>query len=136
MNKIFLTGHLGQDPEISYTPDGKSVTRFSMAVNSRNPDGSETPTWFNIIAWEKLGELCNDHLKKGRKVLIEGRLRIRSFVGKDTLKHITVDVTADQVEFLDRPPASLPPMHEETNKLKEFLTEKGAIQVPNSGVPF
>lgn len=75
---IILAGNLGRDPEMRYTPSGQAVTNFSVAVNDNytNSQGErvERTIWFRISTWGKQAETCNQYLKKGRKVLVEGRL--------------------------------------------------------------
>ena len=77
--KIIIMGNLGNDPEMRYTPQGKPVTNFSVATNRKwtNADGTpgEETIWFRVSAWGKLAEVCDEYLSKGRRVLIEGRLR-------------------------------------------------------------
>jgi single-strand DNA-binding protein len=104
MNKIMLIGNLGRDPEMNYTPSGNAVTRFSLAVNrvTKTADGerkSETE-WFNIVAWQKLGETCNAYLHKGNKVFIEGRLQQRKYTGNDGIQRTAVEVIASGMEML------------------------------------
>ena len=75
LNKVQLTGNLGGDPEMRYTPQGSAVTTFSVASGRtwRDRDGSqhEATEWFRIVAWDKLGEICNQYLTKGTRVYIE-----------------------------------------------------------------
>ena len=77
-HKIIIVGNLGRDPEMRYTADGTPVTNFSIAANRRwnTADGGkgEETIWFRITAWRQLAETCNEYLKKGRQVLVEGRL--------------------------------------------------------------
>jgi single-strand DNA-binding protein len=105
LNKIVLIGNLGRDPEMTSTPSGKAVTKFSLAVSRRykDPDGErkEETTWFNIVAWERLGETCNQYLRKGSKALIEGRMTSRDYTDKDGNKRTAWDVVATDLELLD-----------------------------------
>ena len=75
---IIIAGNLGRDPEMRYTPSGQAVTNFSVAVNDNytNSQGEkvERTLWFRVSTWGKQAEICNQYLKKGRKVLVEGRL--------------------------------------------------------------
>jgi len=77
--QIIIVGNLGRDSEMRHTPDGKPVTNFSVATNRKwtNADGTpgEETVWFRISAWGKLAEVCSEYLSKGRRVLVEGRLR-------------------------------------------------------------
>jgi single-strand DNA-binding protein len=106
MNKIMLIGNLGKDPEMSYTPSGKAITKFSLAVNRRMRDAEsgerrEETTWFNIVVWDRLAETCNSYLHKGSKVFIEGRMTSRKFTDKDGIERTFWDVTATEMEMLD-----------------------------------
>ena len=112
LNKVMLIGNLGTDPEMRYTANGSAVTTFRMAVSrSFGGDGErrEETEWFTIVTWNKLAELLGQHLQKGRKVYVEGRLATRSWDGPDGQKRYRTEVIANQVLFLDRPQgASLP----------------------------
>lgn len=104
LNKVMLIGNLGRDPEMRYTPSGRPVTTFSMATNRswKTSDGERrTETeWFNIVAWGSLAEICNQYLKKGNQVYIEGRLQSRSWEDDDNVKHQTTEVVAKEMVML------------------------------------
>jgi single-strand DNA-binding protein len=100
-NRIVLVGNLTRDPEIRYVDGGgKAVTKFSLAINRRTKQGDET-MFIDIIAWEKLGEICNQYLKKGMSTLVEGRLAIRNYETKDGEKRKAVEVIASDMQMLD-----------------------------------
>jgi single-strand DNA-binding protein len=98
-NKIVLVGNLTRDPEIRYIPSGSGVAKFALAVNRRTKQGDET-MFIDIVAWDKLGEICNQYLKKGMSVLIEGRLAIRSYDDKEGVKRKAVEVVATDMQML------------------------------------
>jgi len=102
MNKIFLIGNLTFDPETRTTPNGVSVCSFNIAVNRRFvPQGGERQTdFFRISAWRQLGENCQKYLSKGKKVAVVGELAARTYVDKNGETRISLEVTADEVEFL------------------------------------
>ena len=104
MNKIIVIGNLGRDPEMRYTPSGQSVASFSVASNRRYTTASgeqrEETDWFNVSAWGKLAELCNQYLTKGRQVYVEGRLRLRSYEGRDGQTRFVNEITLTDVQFL------------------------------------
>ena len=104
LNKIMLIGNLGRDPELSYTPSGKAIAKFSLAVSRRRRDESgeqrEETQWFNIVAWERLAETCNNYLHKGSKVYIEGRMTSRKYTDKDGVERTVWDVVASDMEML------------------------------------
>ena len=105
LNKVMLIGNLGKDPEMRYTANGSAVTSFSLAVNrtSQGQDGErrEETEWFDVVAWNRLAELCSQFLQKGRKAYVEGRLHTRSWEGQDGQKRYRTEVVANTVLFLD-----------------------------------
>ncbi|MFA6170110.1 MAG: single-stranded DNA-binding protein [Candidatus Margulisiibacteriota bacterium] len=110
-NKVFLIGNLTRDPETRYTPSGIAVSRFAIAVNrikkaggdeGEASTGGQDVDFINIVAWRRLAEICGEFLKKGRPVAIEGRLQIRSYVGKDGQKKTMSEVVADNMQMLGR----------------------------------
>ncbi|GBG56783.1 single-stranded DNA-binding protein [bacterium BFN5] len=102
MNKVILVGRLSQDPEVRYTQNGKAVASFSIAVNRFTGSGQkEAADFIPIVAWEKLAEICGNNLTKGRRVLVEGRLQIRSYEATDGQKRRVAEVVAQNIEFLD-----------------------------------
>jgi single-strand DNA-binding protein len=106
LNKIMLIGNLGRDPDMNYTPNGKAITKFTMAVNRRSRDRDtgerrDETTWFSVVAWDQLAETCNNYLHKGSKVYIEGRMGSRKYTDKDGVERTVWDVTAENMEMLD-----------------------------------
>lgn len=105
LNRVQLIGRLGKDPETRYTPTGKKVTSFSVAVDRRwrNAEGEpkEATDWFNIEAWGRVGEICQNYLGKGRLVFIEGRLHTDQYEQGGEKRYFT-RVVALQVQMLDR----------------------------------
>ncbi len=111
LNRVMLIGNLGRDPEMRYTPSGKPVTSFSLAV-SRNwvsADGErhDETEWFNVVAWGNLAEICNQHLSKGQKVYVEGRLQTRSWEDENGQKHFRTEVVANEMVILTGRPEQL-----------------------------
>jgi single-strand DNA-binding protein len=105
LNKVMLIGNLGADPEMKYTPSGVPVTTFRVAVSRswRTPEGEnrEETEWFRIVAWRKLAEVCNEYLRKGSKVYLEGSLKTRKWQDQQGQDHYTTEVQADQMMMLD-----------------------------------
>ena len=102
INQVILLGRLTRDPETRSTPSGKTVVNFSLAVDRVGQD--DATDFFDITAWEKLGELVSQYLSKGRRVLVQGRLRQESWDDKETgKKRSRVSITATDVTFLDGP---------------------------------
>ncbi len=102
MNKITLIGNLTHDPEVRSTPNGVTVCTFTIAVNRRfaQQGGEKATDFFRINAWRQLGENCAKYLAKGRKVAVIGELQARTYEGKDGATRMSLDVSADEVEFL------------------------------------
>lgn len=102
MNKIILIGNLTRDPEVRSTPNGVTVCTFTIAVNRRfAPQGGEKQAdFFRINAWRQLGETCARYLAKGRKVAVVGELQARTYEANDGGTRMSLDVSADEVEFL------------------------------------
>lgn len=105
LNRVQIIGNLGADPEMRYTPSGTAVTNFRVAVNRtrRGPDGNnvDETEWFRVVAWDKLAETCNEFLKKGRPVYVEGRLQSRKYMDKDNIERTSVEVVANEMIMLD-----------------------------------
>jgi len=104
LNRVQLIGNLGKDPESKFTPTGKKVAHFSLAVSQRWKTGAETKEyteWVNIEAWGRLGEVCQEYLKKGSLVYIEGRLKTEKYEDKGETKFFT-KVVALSLQFLDK----------------------------------
>jgi len=104
VNKVILIGNLGRDPETRFTPNGKAVTRFSLATSNTwvNTDGEkqQATEWHNIIVWGKQGEACGQYLEKGRQVYVEGSLRYRSYEDKEGKQRHVAEIIAQKVRFL------------------------------------
>jgi single-strand DNA-binding protein len=102
--QLILVGNLGSDPELRYTGDGTPVTSFSVAVNRTwtKEDGShgEETTWFRVSAWRKQAEAASQYLKKGRQVMVVGRVSGRGYVGTDGTPRASLEVNADTIKFL------------------------------------
>ncbi|MCX6037726.1 MAG: single-stranded DNA-binding protein, partial [Chloroflexi bacterium] len=108
---IIIVGNVGRDPEMRYTPSGQAVTSFSVATNrqytNNNGETVKETIWFRISAWGKTGETCNQYLKKGSKVLVEGRLTADPVTGgpriwqaQDGTSRASFEVSAQTVRFL------------------------------------
>lgn len=102
MNKLTIIGNLTADPEMRATPSGVTVCTFTVAVNRRfaNADGDRITDFFRVNAWRQLGDTCGRYLAKGRKVAVVGELQARTYQAKDGSTRMSLDVAADEVEFL------------------------------------
>jgi single-strand DNA-binding protein len=109
-HKIILVGNLGRDPEMRYTPSGQAVTNLNVATNRRYSDSSgemrDETVWFRVSVWGKQAEACNQYLRKGRQVLVEGRLvadengNPRVWTRQDGTPGASFEVSAQTVRFL------------------------------------
>lgn len=113
LNRVQLIGYLGKDPDSKYTPTGKKVAHFSVAVTQRWKTAGETKEyteWVNIEAWGRLGEVCQEYLKKGSLVYIEGRLKTDKYEDKEGETKYFTKVVALAMQMLDRKPSDEPMM--------------------------
>ena len=104
MNRIILLGRLVKDPDVKVTTSGKTVCTFTLAVDRpfSGKDGKREADFINIQTWNKTAELIGNYVSKGQRLLVDGRLQIRSYDGKDGNKHYVTEVIADRVEFIER----------------------------------
>lgn len=126
MNKFIGIGRLARDPEVRFTQSGTQVTSFAIAVDSGYGDKKQTD-FIPIVSWSKLAEVVGNNLTKGRRVLVEGRLQIRSYDGNDGQKRRVAEVIAQNVEFLDSRPAgesNVPPIDGASSFGKDVFPEE------------
>jgi len=113
LNRVQLIGRLGKEPESRFTPTGKKVTHFSLAVSSRwkakDGETKEYTEWVNVEAWGRLGEVCQSYLKKGSLIYLEGRLKTDKYEEGSESRFYT-KVVALAIQFLDKKPADEPRM--------------------------
>ena len=104
MNTITLLGRLTKNPEARYTSTGKAVTLFTLAVNRpyTNADGQREADFINCQAWGKTAEVVGNHVSKGDRLLVEGRLQIRSYTDKEGVKRYATEVVVNRVEFIEQ----------------------------------
>jgi single-strand DNA-binding protein len=109
INKVILVGRLGRDPEMKYTASGTPFCRFSIATDEgwtdkASGERTEKTEWHNIVVWDKLAEICNSYLAKGRMVYIEGSLQTREWDDQEGNKRKTTEVRARDMVLLGGPP--------------------------------
>lgn len=106
LNRVILIGNLTRDPELRFTPTGSPVAGFGLAVNrvytNKQGEKVENVDYFNIVVWAKLAELCAEYIHKGSPIAVEGRLQSRSWETEDGQKRSTVEIVAENVQFLAR----------------------------------
>lgn len=139
MNKIFIIGNLTRDPEMRSTQAGIPVCTFTVAVNRRVKQGAEAgqpeADFFRVTTWRQLAENCNRYLLKGRKVGVTGALTLQTYTGNDGQQRSSLEVTADEVEFLS-------PRGESANEGKSPSpqqaqdTNSGFVRVDDDDLPF
>ncbi|HOP85063.1 MAG TPA: single-stranded DNA-binding protein [Syntrophorhabdaceae bacterium] len=121
LNKVFLIGRLGADPEIRSTTDGTTVATFRIATTEvwrdKNNAKQERTEWHTIIAWRRLGEIARDYLKKGRLVYIEGRIQSREYETKDGTKRRVTEIIANDLRLFPQGPSA-------TDERKDMVQEK------------
>ena len=137
MNKLFIVGNLTRDPELRTTSSGISVCSFTVAVNRRrsaNSAANNQPDadFFRVSAWRQLGENCSRYLAKGRKVAVTGSVSVSTFQGQDGNTRATLEVNADDVEFLSPKGEGMAPGSEQSSSADGY----GAVGTPPQGSGF
>lgn len=104
MNKVVLLGRLTSDPTVRYTQTGKVVTQFTLAVDRpfKDADGNKETDFIPVVVWGKAAELVGNSCQKGHRLLVDGRLQIRSYDAKDGTKRWVTEIIANSVEFIER----------------------------------
>ncbi len=105
LNKVLIIGRLGKDPDMRYTQGGSPVTTFSVASGRQWRDATgevhDETEWFSVVTWNKLAEICHEHLHKASRVYIEGRLQTRQWQDQDGQSHSRIEVVASDMIMLD-----------------------------------
>lgn len=135
LNKVMLIGNLTRDPELRYIPSGQAVTTFTIAVNrtynSKAGEKKEEVCFIRVVVWARLAEICNEYLKKGRPVFVEGRIQTRSWDGPDGNKRYSTEVVADNVQFLGSKPGS---GKDESSEVPTMDVDDSIFEAPEGGV--
>jgi single-strand DNA-binding protein len=104
VNKVILIGRLGKDPEIKYTPSGAPMARFTLATDEvfkdRSGEQQRRTEWHNIVAWNKLAEICGEYLTKGKQIYVEGSIRSRQWEDQGGNKRTSYEIVARQMTML------------------------------------
>lgn len=104
LNKVFLIGNLTRDPELRYVPSGTAVATFTIAVNrvytTQSGEKKEQATFVRVVVWGRRAEVCGEYLSKGSPLFVEGRLQSRNWETQDGQKRSTIEVIADNIQFL------------------------------------
>lgn len=115
MNKVTLLGRLVKDPEVRYVQSGKCVTQFTLAVDRQFKDanGNKETDFIPVVVWNKAAELVGNSCQKGHRLLVDGRLQIRSYDAKDGGKRWVTEIIANSIEFIERRSSAGVPFDEE-----------------------
>lgn len=120
LNKVIIIGNLCKDPELRYTPQGMAVCNLRLACNrvwkDRSGEKKEEVCFITVVVWSKRAENCNQYLKKGSPILIEGRLQSRSWENAQGVKQYTIEILAENMQFLDRTKEGTSPENKEEDK--------------------
>jgi len=134
LNRVFLVGNLTRDPELRYTPQGIPVVNLRIAVNHRfkGRDGEqrEETCFVTVVVWDKMAEICNQYLQKGRQIFVEGRLQSRSWQDNEGKNRNVIEVRAIRVQFM---PSFSREQQEEVNLGKEPEEEVLELEKENLG---
>lgn len=129
LNKVTLIGHLGKDPEMSYTPSGVAVCKFSLATDEsyKGEDGNKVDRteWHNIVAWRKLGEICSTYLKKGSKIYAEGKIQTETYEKDGKKNYYTKIVLSDMVMLDSKGGGNRSETAPASNGEAEMVSDKG-----------
>lgn len=137
MNKVILIGNLTRDPELSQTPNGISVCKFTIAVGRKftNANGEKETDFIPIVVWRALAETCAKYLKKGSKIAVHGSIQVRSYEDKNGGKRYVTEAVADEVEFLSPKDNEAPtPQQAPQNGSKKGVSDLKPIE--DDGLPF
>ncbi|MBI2871497.1 MAG: single-stranded DNA-binding protein [Candidatus Omnitrophica bacterium] len=122
LNRVLLMGNLTRDPELRYIPSGQAVASFTLAMNrafTTNGERREEASFVRVVVWARRAEVCAQYLKKGSPVFVEGRLQSRSWETQDGQKRSTLEVVANNVQFLGKG----------QGKVEQELNEVPSVQV-------
>jgi single-strand DNA-binding protein len=135
LNRVMLIGNLGSDPELRHTPGGQPVATFSLATNESwgGRDGAppqERTEWHRIVVWGRTAEVCNEYLRKGRQIFVEGRIQTRQWQDQQGNKRSTTEIVANQVMMLGGRPGDASPMGEGSGR---SMREPAGVSEPVEG---
>lgn len=145
INRVVLVGRLTADPQLSYTPSGIAVAKFTLAVNRtfNNAQGQKEADFVNCTIWRKQAENAANYLKKGSLVGVEGRIQTGSYEGTDGKRVYTTEVVADSVQFLEpksKDSSTGTPNNQQQSYTRvdedPFSNNSGPIQVSDDDLPF
>mgnify|MGYP006407971639 FL=1 len=130
MNRVIITGNLGQKPELKKAKSGLSITNLRVATNERVKDGDEWKDhteWHTVVVFGKQAENCEQYLDKGSKVAVEGKIRTRVWKDKEDNTRYSTEIVADRVEFMTRP---------DNGESRQSAPKPQSNYVPDESIPF
>ena len=137
VNKVFLIGRLGADPEVRYTPEGTMVTSFRLATDEQWKDKSgqkvQRTEWHRIVTFGKLAEICGNYLSKGKLIFVDGRIRTQSWEDKEGNNRYTTEIVAANMQMLDSKGQA---KGQEPAGEDRFPSEPNPDVIPEDDVPF
>src|SRR5438105_3996929 len=151
INKVILIGRLGKDPEVKYTPSGAPVAKFSLATDEvfkdRSGEQQRRTEWHNIVAWNRLAEICGQYLTKGKQVYVEGSIRSRQWEDQSGNKRTAYEIVAREMKMLgskadsERPSQATvsAPAHGPTEAAPEpadAAAPRGGTEITDEDMPF
>lgn len=137
MNRLTIIGNLTRDPELRTTTSGVNVCTFTVAVNRRkHRDNEPEADFFKVTAWRERGETCAKYLAKGRKVCVIGPVSVSTFTGNDGQTRCSLDVTADEVEFLSSRNENDAPQAQEPQQKVDAQTGFTQVEMDTDELPF
>ncbi len=140
MNKLTIIGNLTRDPETRTTASGLTVCSFTVAVNRRRGSNAQSnqpeADFFRVSAWRQLGENCQKYLAKGRKVCVVGPVTVQTYQGNDGQTRASLEVTAEDVEFLSARNEEGGYVPQESNQASQAAAPSGFLQVDEDDLPF
>src|SRR5262245_21563314 len=140
LNKVLIIGRLGKDPEMRCTPGGSPVTTFSVAAGRQWKDGNgeahEETEWFNVVTWNKLAEICHEHLRKASRVYIEGRLQTRQWQDQDGQPHSRTEVVASDMILLDGRSTRDHGHHDDHDQRPSRGQQHSSLDIGDEDIPF
>lgn len=138
LNKVFLMGNLTKDPELRYTPQGSAVANLRMAINrkykNKNQELKEEVCFITAVVWSKQAEACNQYLRKGSPVFVEGMLQSRSWEDASGQKRSVIEVRAERVQFLGSAPSQAHPEHSQDQQPAASSTENSWLDESEEGI--
>ena len=139
-NKIIVVGYLGRDPELRYTADGTPVCSFSVATTERRKDKSgefqDVTTWFRVSAWQRLAEVANQYLSKGKQVYIEGKLSQSEFTDRDGNTRTSLEIRCTDLQFLGARGEEGSGGQREERPVREASQQESSAPISDDDIPF